>query len=80
MRWHTKYQKRFSSYIYKIFAIYTNVVIINTLQNESVNTKTVEISNLRDRITSLEAMLSSITEEKVQNEVSPIILIIFVLK
>ncbi|XP_073952978.1 LOW QUALITY PROTEIN: ciliary rootlet coiled-coil, rootletin [Choristoneura fumiferana] len=36
--------------------------------NESVQSKTVEISNLRDRITSLEATLSSITEEKVQNE------------
>lgn len=36
--------------------------------NESVQTKTVEISNLRDKITSLEAMLTSITEEKGQNE------------
>ncbi|CAK1541264.1 unnamed protein product [Leptosia nina] len=36
--------------------------------NESVQTKTVEVSNLRDKITSLEATLSSITEEKVQNE------------
>ncbi|XP_063629513.1 rootletin [Cydia splendana] len=36
--------------------------------NESVQSKTVEISNLRDKITSLEATLSSVTEEKVQNE------------
>ncbi|CAF4907255.1 unnamed protein product [Pieris macdunnoughi] len=36
--------------------------------NESVQTKTVEISNLRDKITSLEAALSSVTEEKSQNE------------
>ncbi|CAH0399292.1 unnamed protein product [Chilo suppressalis] len=36
--------------------------------NESVQTKTVEISNLRDKITSLEATLSSVTDEKVQNE------------
>ncbi|VVC89094.1 unnamed protein product, partial [Leptidea sinapis] len=36
--------------------------------NEAVQVKTVEISNLRDKITSLEATLSSITEEKVQNE------------
>jgi uncharacterized protein YigA (DUF484 family) len=39
------------------------------LQNDSVQTKAVEISNLRDKITSLEAALSTITEEKVQNEV-----------
>ncbi|KAG6445050.1 hypothetical protein O3G_MSEX003660 [Manduca sexta] len=36
--------------------------------NESVQSKTLEISNLRDKITSLEATLSSVTEEKVQNE------------
>ncbi|XP_026732244.1 rootletin isoform X2 [Trichoplusia ni] len=36
--------------------------------NESVQSKTVEISNLRDKITSLEATLTSVTEEKVQNE------------
>nr|XP_049693246.1 rootletin isoform X1 [Helicoverpa armigera] len=36
--------------------------------NESVQSKTVEISNLRDKITSLEATLASVTEEKVQNE------------
>ncbi|XP_072949799.1 uncharacterized protein Root [Epargyreus clarus] len=36
--------------------------------NESVQIKTVEISNLRDKITSLEATLSSVSEEKVQNE------------
>lgn len=41
-------------------------------QNESVQTKTVEISNLRDKITSLEATLSSVAEEKVQNEVSAV--------
>ncbi|XP_069357622.1 rootletin isoform X1 [Maniola hyperantus] len=36
--------------------------------NESVQSKTIEISNLRDKITSLEATLTSVTEEKVQNE------------
>ncbi|KAF9791677.1 hypothetical protein SFRURICE_020076 [Spodoptera frugiperda] len=40
---------------------------INAL-NESVQSKTLEISNLRDKITSLEAALSAVTEEKVQNE------------
>ncbi|KAL0881925.1 hypothetical protein ABMA27_001684 [Loxostege sticticalis] len=39
-----------------------------TALNESVQTKTVEISNLRDKITSLEATLSSVAEEKVQCE------------
>lgn len=38
-------------------------------QNESVQAKTLEISNLRDKITSLEAALSSISEDKVQKEV-----------
>ncbi|CAH2040824.1 unnamed protein product, partial [Iphiclides podalirius] len=36
--------------------------------NESIQAKTTEISNLRDKITSLEAALSSVTEDKVQNE------------
>lgn len=39
-------------------------------QNESVQSSKVEVSNLRDKITSLEAALSSVAEEKVQNEVS----------
>ncbi|KOB63825.1 Rootletin, partial [Operophtera brumata] len=37
-------------------------------KNAQLNALTVEISNLRDKITSLEATLSSINEEKVQNE------------
>ena len=44
--------------------------IIIMFQNESVQSKTLEISNLRDKITSLEASLTSITEEKTQNEVT----------
>lgn len=48
---------------------YFKILLFFFFQNESVQSKTIEISNLRDKITSLEAALSSVSEEKVQNEV-----------